>query len=104
MKKGDFLVIAICVCLAAALFCGLFFFRTQGETVTVTKGDKVIFEGSLYKDREISLDGNTVVIKGGYVFMKNASCKNQICVNTRKISDKGESIICLPNKVAVEIK
>ena len=35
--------------------------------------------------------------------MKYSDCKNQICVNTGKISRAGEIIVCLPNYVIVEI-
>ena len=35
--------------------------------------------------------------------MDYSNCKNQICVNTGEISDKGETIVCLPNYVIVEI-
>ena len=37
------------------------------------------------------------------LYMSDATCKNKICVNTGKISKKGESIVCLPNKTIVEI-
>ena len=52
----------------------------------------------------IELTGNTVEIKDGAVAVTNADCKNQICVNHAAITKKGESIICLPNKVIAEIE
>jgi hypothetical protein len=36
--------------------------------------------------------------------MDSASCKNQVCVDHGAISLKGDSIVCLPNRVVVEIK
>ena len=39
----------------------------------------------------------------GSVCMKSASCPDQICVKTKAIRTVGSSIICLPNKVIVEI-
>jgi hypothetical protein len=35
--------------------------------------------------------------------MDYSDCKNQVCVNTGKISKAGETIVCLPNYVIVEI-
>ena len=46
---------------------------------------------------------NVVVIQDGIAHMDYSNCKNQICVHTGEISDKGETIVCLPNYVIVEI-
>lgn len=35
--------------------------------------------------------------------MSYSDCKNQICVEDGKISRTNQSIVCLPNKVVVEI-
>ena len=35
--------------------------------------------------------------------MVYSDCANQICVNTGAVSLAGESIVCLPNRVMVEI-
>lgn len=62
----------------------------------------------LNEDREIEIkkDGhiNKITIKEGNAQMTFADCHNQDCVKQGKISDGSESIICLPNKVVVEIK
>ena len=36
--------------------------------------------------------------------MIDATCPDHICVNQKEISKTGETIVCLPNKVIVEIK
>lgn len=46
---------------------------------------------------------NVIVIKDGSVHMEYASCRNQVCVNEGSISTGGRSIVCLPNRVVVEI-
>ena len=62
---------------------------------------------SLEKDNEIAITGdgwtNNLVIKNGYADMTEADCPDKICVNHVKISQVGESIVCLPHKVVVEI-
>ena len=35
--------------------------------------------------------------------MTSSSCKNQVCVNTAPISHTKDTIVCLPNKVVIEI-
>ena len=36
--------------------------------------------------------------------MIDADCPDQLCVNQRAVSADNESIICLPNRVIVEIQ
>ena len=36
--------------------------------------------------------------------MESSDCHNQVCVNHKPISRSGESIICLPHKVVVQIE
>ena len=43
------------------------------------------------------------MIENGKVKMKEADCPDQICVHHRAISKNRETIVCLPNKVVVEI-
>ena len=47
---------------------------------------------------------NILQISGGKVWLMDADCPDKICVNTGKIQYPGQSIICLPHKVVIEIK
>jgi len=104
LKKWDKIIIF--AVLFAAVVCFLIFMFTgkNGSKITVSENNKVVYEGSLSVDKTIELAGNTVEIKNGKASVVSAKCKNQICVNHSEISQKGESIICLPNSVIVEIK
>lgn len=104
LKKGDIFIIVSVVLAFILTVVLLLCFSVRGSTVTVKQDNCIIYSESLYKNATVKLDGNIVVIKDGSAFMRDAECKNQICVNSGKISKKGESIICLPNKVTVEIK
>lgn len=62
----------------------------------------------LEQDRVIPIetewDGyNELVIKDGAVFMQEANCADRICVRHKAITKNGESIICLPHGVYVEV-
>lgn len=102
MKKGDFFIIGAVVAVFIALIVLLPF--KAGKTVVVKQDNEIVYEGSLFKDHTEKLEGNTLIIKDGQAYMKDATCKNGVCVHTGKISKKGENIICLPHKVVVEIK
>ena len=69
---------------------------SENNTITVEQYDS-------YDTEMPPLHENVVVIHDGTVHMESADCKNQVCVHTGEISRAGESIICLPNKVVVEI-
>ena len=44
-----------------------------------------------------------MVIENGEVYMESADCPNQICVHHSAISHNGETIVCLPNRVIIEV-
>ena len=46
---------------------------------------------------------NTFEIKDGYVDMLDASCPDKLCVNHSNIHYNNETIVCLPNKVVLQI-
>ncbi len=75
----------------------------NGKTVKISVDGEVLYTLSLDTDREIELPHNTVIIKDGKVWVSAADCENQICVNTPPVDSSGGAIICLPNKVAVEV-
>lgn len=104
MKKGDILIILSVLFAAAAALFALWLAPNAGKTVVVSQNNTEIYSVSLLDNRTLILSDNTVEIKNGKVKMAYAGCENQVCVNHKEISKKGESIICLPNKVIVEIK
>lgn len=46
---------------------------------------------------------NTVVREGLIVYMADANCTDLLCVQQGEITQVGETIVCLPNRVLVEI-
>lgn len=105
MKKNDFILISVILSFSIiTLLIFSFLGKSGGDTVTVKQNNQTVYSGNLSYDKTIELKGNTVTIKNKTVYMESADCKNQICVRHKKISKKGESIICLPNKVIIEIE
>lgn len=105
MKKHDWILIL--VILIAASACMLLYakFGRQEAAKVVVKIDGEVRETySLHEKREVTInDTNVFVIENGRVKMKEANCPDQICVRHKAISKNKESIICLPNKVIIEI-
>ena len=46
---------------------------------------------------------NTVQISEQEAKMIEADCPDQLCVHQRAVSRQGETIVCLPNRVVVEV-
>ena len=104
MKKGDFIACGA-VCLVAAVLAVWFTLaKSNGKTVVVKENNRIIAEYPVDVNREVRLKHNAFCIKNGEVFMCEADCKNQICVKTGEISKRGECIVCLPNRIILEIK
>ena len=106
--RNDLILIAVLLLLVAGAALILFLSRTPGDTVVVTVDGQLWGEYSLSEDRTVEIkngDGyNLLVIEGGKAYVRQASCPDGICSSHRPISHNGESIICLPNKVVIEIR
>lgn len=102
--KWDFIVILICLCLSALLFA-LKPNENGNEAVIRVDGKEyktVDINGA--GTEELTVNGVTVAYGGGEIYIKDSDCRDKICVNAGHLSKKGQSAICAPNRVSVEIK
>lgn len=55
---------------------------------------------------DINVDGhkNKIIIKDNTIKMIDADCPDSLCIYQGEIHRVGQSVVCLPNKVMVEIK
>lgn len=51
-----------------------------------------------------SAGNNSILIRDNTIKVISADCKDDLCVKQGEISKVGESIICLPHKLIIEIK
>ena len=106
--RNDLLFISAILVLVAIGALALFLFRAEGDTVVVTVNGELFGEYSLEENRSIEITKgsgyNLLVIEDGQAYVKHASCPDGICSSHRPIRHNGESIICLPNTVVVEVR
>ena len=99
MKKKDIILIA--AVLAISLISLAAIKMTQ-------KDGKEVYKTSIKKDQIYQIPEkngtNVMQIKDGKVTMKKADCKDQICADHKAIEKSGETIVCLPHKVVIEIQ
>ncbi|MDE6904328.1 MAG: NusG domain II-containing protein [Lachnospiraceae bacterium] len=107
--KTDFIVLL--VILAVISLAGIFVVlnRENGETVVIFLQGDVYQEIPLTENREIEIQKegvtvNVLNIRDGKADMTDADCPDKLCVHQKPISKSGETIVCLPNKIVVEVK
>ncbi len=107
-KKNDLLLLGI---LIAIFFVILFFTvmtKKESTFVQVRIDGEITEVFPLSEDLEFEIHGynggtNTLIIEGGKAYLKDTSCPDHLCEKMGKISKSGQSLICLPNHVVVEI-
>ena len=109
-KRNDLLLIGCLLALGILSFLSVEWYKTS----TTKNAQVVVFvDGTetgrylLAQDEEILIKGtkgdNLLVIKNGKAWVEEAECPDKLCVHTGKISRNGETIVCLPNKIVVEV-
>lgn len=106
--KNDIILAVIVIAVAAIGLLLLNIFKTEGAFAVVKIDGKETERYPLSVNTEVVIetenDGkNTLVIEDGKAFIKDATCPDKICEGHSKISFKGETIVCLPHKVVIEI-
>ena len=104
-KKDIVLVIVILVVAGLCLLLHMLVGEKSADYITIKVNGKVEGIYSLAEDREIKLNNgsNILKIKNGEADMVWADCPDQLCVKQKAVSKNKESIICLPNKIIVEV-
>ena len=75
------------------------------EAITYQEGH--LFEHvDLRKDRKINLlEGKmSIRVQNGSIAIVKSDCPRKVCVNTGWISNPGDSIVCVPYQVIIEIR
>ena len=108
--RNDVILAAVIVIIAVA---GLLFIngtRVEGNRVVVKINGVETQSYSLSENTEFEIktgknnsNYNIVVIENGKVRVTDADCPDGICKEYRAISYVGQTIVCLPHKVVVEI-
>ncbi len=107
IKKQDILLILFFLAAVLAAFLWLWQGRESGKTVEISVDGKITAVYSLSKDRQITITGtggsNVLTIKEGKARMTKADCPDGTCVKHKAVGRIGETIVCLPHKVVVEV-
>lgn len=112
MKKGDYVVFALIILLSSGIFL-----MSRNTVVEAAEKQVVIsvdgkVEGrytlSENENKSYTIDNkfgkNTFTITNDGVHMTESSCKDKICMHMGHITEIGDSIICLPNRLIISLE
>ena len=115
-KPGDFIIVMLLIILS---FLPLAIFTYQNKASADDENLRVVIsaDGEIVHEMELKNDHtrevyeyvdehgheNTIVREGLTVYMADANCTDLLCVQQGEITQVGETIVCLPNRVPVEI-
>lgn len=107
-------IVADIILISTLLFVGfgcIIYYNLQRKTgfhLQISVGGEVQTTLSLDEDADYPVRTergyNLVVIRDGKAYVSEADCPDKICVSHNSISDVGETIICLPHQLVVEVK
>lgn len=104
VTKWDFAVITVILLISVLAFA--FRPKETGEAAVIRVDGKEYKKVSIKDEEtaEITVNGVSVVYGKGEIYIQNSSCHDKICVNAGHLSKKGQSAVCAPNRVSIEIK
>lgn len=111
MKKftrKDFLVLFIIALVGLVIGGFIIVTSKSGENVVVKVDAEVIKTLPLGMDTvyEIKTKAgtNTLTIKDHKAYMSYATCPDKLCMKMGRIDKSGQSVVCLPNRVIIQIE
>ncbi len=115
MKKGDIYVALLILIVAVLWYWILKSGNDRAESSGVSRAVSISVDGtevmelSLFEDRSEIIRGVNgysceVNITSGKADVVWADCPDKLCVNQRAIASVGETIVCLPARIVIEIK
>ena len=107
LKIGDFILIGL---ILIGFLIGVFWIRrdiSKGEEVSIFIDNREVYRFSLFESKTFSIQGmigeTLIQINQGQIWVEKAPCPHQICKNMGKISHSGETIVCIPNRILIQI-
>ncbi|WP_040210537.1 NusG domain II-containing protein [Clostridium polynesiense] len=114
MKKMDIIIIAV---LLAVSFLPEIIFGIQGKKNFNNTYAEITISGKHYKTVPLSSNKgedsfliknkygeNKIVVRDSSIAIIEADCPDKVCIQPGFISKPGESLVCLPHKLMIEIK
>ena len=109
MKKRDIVLIALLLAAALALYFGAQLLGAdEVSSVVVTIDGAEVLRKPLaindsYEIRQDDGSVNVITVENGAVYMKEANCRDGLCVQQGRMRSAAKTIVCLPHKLVVTL-
>lgn len=105
IKKADIILfVSLFLISLTLLFTFIFIPKENGKTLVITVDGKETEHVPLNQDKTIYIGENKVIIKDSKASMEYAVCPDKVCVHQGEISKIGQTVVCLPQKIILEVK
>lgn len=104
------IIFIMCVLVSAVLIWVLFRYMngSEGDSVVVIQDGQETERYLLSEDNIYIIsygeEYNLLMISDGEAFITDADCPDGLCMKQRAIFRNGESIICLPHKLVIQVE
>lgn len=109
--RNDIILVTVILLIAVTGILFINLNKKTGTDVVVNIDGTEKYRYSLSEDITVDIKTgdngehvNTLVIENSEAYVSYADCPDGICTQYRAVSYAGESIICLPHKVVIEIQ
>lgn len=108
MKKQDYILLICIFLIGMILLAGYrLWYHAPGGMIEISINGKRDQTLSLSHNTTITLSAgnghNVLTIRDGCADITDADCPDKLCVTQKKISRKGETLVCLPHKLVVKV-
>lgn len=107
MNKNDWILISIIIILSSGLFLIYFFNKTEADIAYVYHADDLILTIDLTIDNQYEVNGDNGIVRievlNNKIRVVEENSPRHLCSKQGFISNSGQAIICLPNKIIIEL-
>jgi len=108
VTRGDMVILGFLILLTALSFFTFHLLKPRAKDVWISVNGRPLGFYPLNKDRTIRVQGpiGTTVIRihNGQAAIIEAPCAHKLCQKMGPIPARGDVMICIPNRIVVEIK
>ncbi len=108
IRRGDLLLLILILAVAGGWLLFRHLTSSPGLTAQVSVDGQMVLTLPLDEDGQFLIEGvnggtNLLVVENGQIWCSEATCPDRLCVSQGKKSMADETIICLPNRMAVTL-
>jgi hypothetical protein len=107
LTTADRILIVVLILFAITSLFFVSFLQTKGDIVQIFLNNQMKYQYKLTDEKNLIIKNQEgfiqIVVKDKKVWVDDSSCPAKICKKMGKISKTGQTIVCVPNKIFIQI-